>query len=84
MKLKLNPVVKKRAKTTIFWSGLGSATLIFVQSVALLFGFEIPTETSAQLIVAVNSFLGLLSLGGVLVDTKDVESFQAFKVKMLK
>lgn len=75
---------KKRIKTTVFWSGIASSLIIFAQNIALLFGFEIPAETIAGILASVNSLLALLSLSGVLIDSKEVDSFQAMKVKVTK
>jgi phi LC3 family holin len=82
--MKLKPMTvqtKSRVKTTVFWSGLFSALVLFGQALAALFGFELPEETLAQVVIAINALLGLLVVSGVLVDTKDVESFQVMKAK---
>lgn len=77
----MKETTKKRIKTTVFWSGIVSSLIIFAQSVATLFGYEIPAETVAQIMAAVNSLLALLSFSGVLVDSKEVDSFQAMSNK---
>lgn len=75
---------KKKIKTTVFWSGLVSAIIIFAQSVATLFGYEIPAETIAKTLAAVNSLLAVLSFGGILINPKQVDSFQAMVTKTKK
>jgi phi LC3 family holin len=76
--------MKSRIKTSVFWSGLTSALILFIQAVAVLFGYEIPTDTMDNFLTTVNAFLGALTFAGVLVSPNDVESFQAFKVKIKK
>lgn len=76
--------LKKRIKTTVFWSGIVSAVLIFAQNIALLFGYDIPATTVAGIIASVNSLLAVLSFGGILVDSKEVDSFQTMVTKVRK
>lgn len=73
--------LKSKLRTTLFWSGLGSAVLIAAQSIAAAFGYELPSEVMSNAMYAVNSLLALLSFGGVLVDTGKVQSFQAMRTK---
>ena len=80
----MNNQTKKKIKTTVFWSSIVSAIIIFAQNLLLVFGYEIPTETIAKILAAVNSLLAVLVLSGVLVDSKEVDSFQAMKVKVKK
>jgi uncharacterized membrane protein len=75
---------KKRIKTTVFWSGIASSLILFVQSVASLLGHQISQETIATTWAAINSLLSILTLSGVLVNPEQVESFQAFKAKVKK
>lgn|GEM_PF-6338972 len=75
---------KQRIKTTVFWSGIASSIILFSQSVTTLLGYDIPEETIATIMAAVNSLLSVLTLSGVLVNPEEVDSFQAFKVKIKK
>ncbi|MGV7000360.1 hypothetical protein C2I27_04330 [Priestia megaterium] len=75
---------KKRIKTTVFWGAIASAVLIFIQNIAAAFGYEISAETMTHLIAAVNSLLAILSLSGLLVNPKEVDSFQAMVTKVKK
>jgi uncharacterized membrane protein len=75
---------KKKIKTTVFWSGIASSLIIFVQSIATLLGYELPADTIAQIIAVVNSLLAILSFSGVLVDSKEVDSFQNIVAKVRK
>lgn len=81
---KLHPKTKKKIKTTVFWSGITSALLIFIQNIALTFGYDIPTLLLAHIFTSVNSLLGFLALLGVLIDSKEVPSFQAMRLKIKK
>jgi phi LC3 family holin len=78
----MKATTKKRIKTTVFWSGIASSLIIFAQSIATLFGYELPADTMAQIMAAVNSLLALLTFSGVLVDSKEVDSFQTFSAKV--
>lgn len=80
----MKKATKERVRTTVFWSGIISSLIIFAQSVATLFGYEIPEHTVATILAAVNSLLAMLTLSGVLVNPENVESFQAMKAKMKK
>ena len=80
----MKPSMKKKIKTTVFWSSIVSAIILFVQNIAVIFGYEIPTETIAMILAAVNSFLAILVLSGVLVDSKEVDSYQSMRMKMKK
>lgn len=77
----MKETTKQRIKTTVFWSGIVSSLILFAQSIATLFGFEIPQATIATILGAVNSLLSVLTLSGVLVNPDKVESFQTFKVQ---
>ncbi|CUB50837.1 Bacteriophage holin [Bacillus subtilis] len=80
----MKETTKKKLKTTVFWSGIASATLIFLQSLATLFGYELPQDTVAKVMGAVNSLLALLTFSGVLVNPEHVESFQVMVAKRKK
>lgn len=80
----MKETTKQKIKTTVFWSGIVSSLILFVQSVATLCGFQIPAETVAIVMAAVNSLMSILTLSGVLVNPEKVESFQAMKVKVKK
>ncbi len=83
-KIKLRPETKAKMRTTVFWGALGSAILNFVQSIAILFGYELSQEMIGNLMSVGYSLLSLLIVAGVLVNSNKVESFEAFKVKMKK
>ncbi|HDR8240562.1 MULTISPECIES: phage holin [Bacillus cereus group] len=76
--------IKNKLKTTFFWSGMASATLVFAQSMAILLGYELPQDTIAKIMGAINSLLALLAFSGLLVNPEEVNSFQAMVTKMKK
>jgi uncharacterized membrane protein len=77
--------IKNKLKTIFFWSGMASATLVFAQSMAILLGYELPQDTIAKIMGAINSLLALLALfSGLLVNPEEVNSFQAMVTKMKK
>ena len=47
------------------WVALASALLLAVQSIGVLFGYEITNEFVADVMVAVNSVLAVLAVAGV-------------------
>lgn len=73
--------IKGKIKNTLFWGGLASSALIFVQSVATLFGYHISEETIAEITASINSLLAILSFSGVLVNPEQVNSFQVMMNK---
>jgi uncharacterized membrane protein len=75
---------KKRIKTTVFWSAIASAGIVLAENVAKTFGYEIPASTVANILTDANGLLALLSFAGVLVDSKEVDSFQAMVTKIRK
>jgi uncharacterized membrane protein len=77
-------LTKNRIKTTVFWSGIASSLIIFAQSIMTLLGMDLPAETVATVLAAVNSLLAVLTFSGVLVNPEHVESFQAMKIKATK
>lgn len=81
---KLNPETRTKIRTTVFWGALGAALLNFVQSIAILFGYELSQETIGNIMSVGYSLLSLLLVAGVLVNTNKVESYEAFKMKMKK
>ncbi|EOO44503.1 MULTISPECIES: phage holin [Bacillus cereus group] len=80
----MKETTKKKLKTTVFWSGMASAILVFAQSFAILLGYELPQDTVVKVMGAVNSLLALLSFSGLLVNPEHVESFQAMVAKRKK
>lgn len=77
----MKETTKKRIKTTVFWSGLTSAILIFIQNIAMLFGFEVPADTMTGILASVNSLLAVFSFSGLLINPQEVDSFQAMVKK---
>lgn len=73
--------LKKRVKSTVFWGALASAILLFVQNILMLLGIELPAEVVAGVMTSVNSLLSILTLSGLLVNPKEVDSFQAMVKK---
>lgn len=80
----MKETTKKKLKTTVFWSGMASATLVFAQSIAILLGYELPQDTVVKVMGAVNSLLALLSFSGLLINPEHVESFQTMVAKVKK
>jgi uncharacterized membrane protein len=77
----MKTTTKKRIKTTAFWGGLASAIILFAQNIGMLLGYEIPAVTVSGILASVNSLLAVLSFSGVLVNSKEVDSFQAMVKK---
>ena len=77
----LNPNVKKKVKTTVFWSGLLSAVVLFIQSIAALLGYSIAEDLLYSISTSFNGILAILAFGGILVDPKEVDSYQAMMKK---
>lgn len=77
----MKETTKKRIKTTVFWSGLTSAILIFVQNIAMLLGFDISADTMTGILASVNSLLAVFSFSGLLINPQEVGSFQAMVKK---
>lgn len=80
----MKPETKSKLKTTVFWSSIASALILLAQSIAILFGYEISQEKTIQIMAVVNSALTVFSISGILVNPEKVDSYQAFKVKMMK
>jgi phi LC3 family holin len=60
---------KVRAKNKIFWLSIIPATLLLVQVVAAVFGFNIDLgELGNKLIAVVNALFGVLAILGVVTD----------------
>lgn len=77
--MKINWKVRLKKKT--FWVAIFSATLIFVQSIAQSFGYDL-TGLGDDLTEKFNAFLTLLTVMGIVVDptTKGVsDSNQALE-----
>lgn len=70
--------MKNKIRTTSFWLGLGGAIVIFLDSIASLFGFSIPSKGVESVITAIAVIL--IAVGFV---TKKTESGNVEKVEDL-
>lgn len=83
-KTKKAVVKNQKLKTTVFWGALASSIVLLISAISLFFGVEIDSEKTQNLLVAIGAFIGALSLGGILINPKDVDSFQSMMVKKEK
>lgn len=58
------------------WVALASATLLAVQSIGVLVGYEITNEWVANVMVAVNAVLGVLTVAGVVSNPSKGSGFK--------
>ena len=60
---------KVRAKNKTFWLALIPAVLLFIQSVAALFGYSLDiTETNHKMVAVIETLFTVLSILGIVVD----------------
>ncbi|AYA77329.1 hypothetical protein DOE78_18780 [Bacillus sp. Y1] len=58
------------------WVALASATLLAAQSIGVLVGYEITNEWIADVMVAVNAVLGVLTVAGVVSNPSQGSGFK--------
>lgn len=65
-----NVIAVLRSKNKIFYMGLTSSTLLAVQAIAPVFGYNIADDVSKEILVAIDAILVVFVKVGIVNDTQ--------------